>query len=114
MTATARFDRSIVEGPLPAAVWKIAWPSIFTNIKAARAGAAPPSGAVVAANPGEAVLQEAAGEELIHDLGDHRAPVATGRGEALVPHQADESGHSRQDQPPTDYTDNRRFTQLNA
>jgi hypothetical protein len=33
-------------------------------------------GAGVAANPGEAVLQEAAGEELIHDLGDHRAPVA--------------------------------------
>ena len=27
----------------------------------------------VAANPGEAVLQEAAGEELIHDLGDHHA-----------------------------------------
>jgi hypothetical protein len=58
-------------------------------------------GAGVAANPGEAVLQEAAGEELIHDLGDHRAPVATGRGEALVPHQADESGHSRRDQRPT-------------
>ena len=27
-----RFDRSIVEGPLPAAVWKIAWPSMLTNI----------------------------------------------------------------------------------
>jgi putative MATE family efflux protein len=33
MTApAARFDRSIVEGPLPAAVWKIAWPSMLTNI----------------------------------------------------------------------------------
>jgi putative MATE family efflux protein len=33
MTATAaRFDRSIVEGPLPAAVWLIAWPSMLTNI----------------------------------------------------------------------------------
>jgi putative MATE family efflux protein len=29
---TGRFDRSIVEGPLPAAVWKIAWPSMLTNI----------------------------------------------------------------------------------
>src|SRR2546423_744698 len=27
-----RYDRSIVEGPLPAAVWKIAWPSMLTNI----------------------------------------------------------------------------------
>ena len=26
------FDRSIVEGPLRAAVWKIAWPSMLTNI----------------------------------------------------------------------------------
>jgi len=49
-------------------------------------------GTGVSANPGEAVLQEAAGEELIHDLGDHRAPVATGRGEALVPHQAELPG----------------------
>lgn len=34
MTASpaARFDRSIIEGPLPAAVWKIAWPSMLTNI----------------------------------------------------------------------------------
>ncbi|MFN2603953.1 MAG: MATE family efflux transporter [Gemmatimonadaceae bacterium] len=29
---TGRYDRSIVEGPLPAAVWKIAWPSMLTNI----------------------------------------------------------------------------------
>ena len=27
-----RYDRSIVEGPLRAAVWKIAWPSMLTNI----------------------------------------------------------------------------------
>ena len=27
-----RYDRSIVEGPLPAAVWKIAWPTMLTNI----------------------------------------------------------------------------------
>src|SRR5690349_10987114 len=26
------FDRSIVEGPIPAAVWKIAWPTVLTNI----------------------------------------------------------------------------------
>ena len=32
MSAPGRFDRSIVEGPLPAAVWKIAWPSMLTNI----------------------------------------------------------------------------------
>ena len=31
-TTEARFDRSIVEGPLPAAVWKIAWPAMLTNI----------------------------------------------------------------------------------
>src|ERR671910_2014335 len=27
-----RYDRSIVEGPLEAAVWKIAWPTMLTNI----------------------------------------------------------------------------------
>src|SRR5262245_934919 len=27
-----RYDRSIVEGPLRAAVWKIAWPSMLTNV----------------------------------------------------------------------------------
>src|SRR5690606_30396920 len=26
------FDRSIVEGPIPAAVWKLAWPTMVTNI----------------------------------------------------------------------------------
>ena len=32
MTATAsRYDRSIVEGPLRSAVWKIAWPTMVTN-----------------------------------------------------------------------------------
>src|SRR6188768_3389554 len=29
---SARFDRSIVEGPLRAAVWKLAWPTMLTNI----------------------------------------------------------------------------------
>jgi putative MATE family efflux protein len=29
---SGRFDRSIVEGPLRAAVWKIAWPTMLTNI----------------------------------------------------------------------------------
>jgi putative MATE family efflux protein len=28
----SRYDRSIVEGPLNSAVWKIAWPSMLTNI----------------------------------------------------------------------------------
>ena len=28
----SRFDRSIVDGPLRAAVWKIAWPSMLTNV----------------------------------------------------------------------------------
>lgn len=27
-----RYDRSIVEGPLPRAVWKLAWPTMLTNI----------------------------------------------------------------------------------
>jgi Na+-driven multidrug efflux pump len=27
-----RYDRSIVEGPLVPAVWKIAWPTMLTNI----------------------------------------------------------------------------------
>jgi putative MATE family efflux protein len=30
--ATSRYDRSIVEGPLARAVWKIAWPTMLTNI----------------------------------------------------------------------------------
>jgi putative MATE family efflux protein len=30
--AKGRYDRSIVEGPLGPAVWKIAWPSMLTNI----------------------------------------------------------------------------------
>ncbi len=29
---STRYDRSIVEGPLRAAVWKIAWPTMLTNI----------------------------------------------------------------------------------
>jgi putative MATE family efflux protein len=32
MTEVARYDRSIVEGPLRPAVWKIAWPTMLTNI----------------------------------------------------------------------------------
>jgi MATE family, multidrug efflux pump len=28
----SRYDRSIVEGPLQSAVWKIAWPSMLTNV----------------------------------------------------------------------------------
>src|SRR2546423_5884878 len=28
----SRYDRSIIEGPLPAAVWKIAWPTMLTNV----------------------------------------------------------------------------------
>lgn len=27
-----KYDRSIVEGPLPRAVWKIAWPAVLTNL----------------------------------------------------------------------------------
>jgi putative MATE family efflux protein len=30
--SAGRYDRSIVEGPLRSAVWKIAWPSMLTNI----------------------------------------------------------------------------------
>jgi hypothetical protein len=45
-------------------------------------------GAGVAANPGEAVLQAPAGEELVHDLGNDRPPVSIGGSEALVPDQA--------------------------
>jgi putative MATE family efflux protein len=30
--ATRRYDRSIVEGPLRSAVWKLAWPTMLTNI----------------------------------------------------------------------------------
>ncbi len=29
---TGRYDRSIIEGPLPRAVWKLAWPTMLTNI----------------------------------------------------------------------------------
>src|SRR5262245_43733132 len=31
-TSKRRYDRSIVEGPLRAAVWKIAWPTVLTNV----------------------------------------------------------------------------------
>jgi putative MATE family efflux protein len=31
-TQTSRFDRSIVEGPLPRSVWKLAWPTMLQNI----------------------------------------------------------------------------------
>jgi putative MATE family efflux protein len=30
--ASYRYDRSIIEGPLPLAVWKLAWPTMLTNI----------------------------------------------------------------------------------
>src|SRR2546427_6461870 len=30
--STSRYDRSIVEGPLRPAVWKIAWPTMLTNV----------------------------------------------------------------------------------
>src|SRR5687767_3285130 len=30
--AAGRYDRSIVEGPLVPAVWKIAWPTMLVNI----------------------------------------------------------------------------------
>ncbi len=27
-----KFDRSIVEGPIPGAVWKLAWPTMLHNV----------------------------------------------------------------------------------
>src|SRR5207302_1067656 len=36
--AKSRFDRSIVEGPLSSAVWKIAWPTMLTNMIAGLQG----------------------------------------------------------------------------
>src|SRR4029453_8627722 len=30
--AKRRYDRSIVEGPLQRAVWKLAWPAMLTNV----------------------------------------------------------------------------------
>jgi MATE family, multidrug efflux pump len=32
ISSKSRFDRSIVEGPLQPAVWKIAWPTMLTNV----------------------------------------------------------------------------------
>src|SRR5687767_9708324 len=32
VSGASRYDRSIVEGPLARAVWKIAWPTMLTNI----------------------------------------------------------------------------------
>jgi len=31
-TKQRRYDRSIVEGPLRSAVWKVAWPTMLTNM----------------------------------------------------------------------------------
>ena len=45
-------------------------------------------GAGVAANPGKAVFEHAAGEKLVDDLGDDGAPVAVGGSEALIPDEA--------------------------
>ncbi|MEQ1645699.1 MAG: MATE family efflux transporter, partial [Pyrinomonadaceae bacterium] len=36
--AKPKYDRSIVEGPLGAAVWKIAWPTMLTNLVAGLQG----------------------------------------------------------------------------
>lgn len=36
--SSARYDRSIVEGPLGRAVWKIAWPTMLTNVIAGMQG----------------------------------------------------------------------------
>jgi putative MATE family efflux protein len=36
--ASARFDRSIVDGPLPRAVWKLAWPTMLQNAVAGLQG----------------------------------------------------------------------------
>ncbi|HEV2131565.1 MAG TPA: MATE family efflux transporter, partial [Longimicrobiaceae bacterium] len=30
--APGRYDRSLIEGPLASAVWKLAWPTVLTNI----------------------------------------------------------------------------------
>src|SRR5215211_4169453 len=32
LSAERRYDRSIVEGPLAPAVWKLAWPTMLTNM----------------------------------------------------------------------------------
>ena len=45
-----------------------------------------------AAPPGESLTVTAEQKYRHLHLGDHRAPVATGRGEALVPHQAELPG----------------------
>ena len=45
-------------------------------------------GAGVAADAGEAVLQDAAGEQPVDDCGDDGAPRAAGMGELLVVDQA--------------------------
>ncbi len=36
--AACRFDRSIVEGPIPAAVWRLAWPTMLQNVIAGLQG----------------------------------------------------------------------------
>ena len=32
MPSTSRYDRSVVDGPLGRAVWRLAWPAVLTNI----------------------------------------------------------------------------------
>jgi Na+-driven multidrug efflux pump len=36
--ARSRFDRSITDGPLSGAVWKLAWPTVLTNLIAGMQG----------------------------------------------------------------------------
>ena len=38
MTATQSFDRSIVEGPIGPAVWRLAWPTMLQNVIAGLQG----------------------------------------------------------------------------
>src|SRR5258706_15623602 len=53
-----RYDRSIVEGPLLPAVWKLAWPTMLTNIIGG--------------------LQGVVDQALVGNLGGHKANAAIG------------------------------------
>ena len=54
------FDRSLVEGPIGPAVWKLAWPTMLQNIIAGRRGDAVANGSTSATAISQAAAVEAA------------------------------------------------------
>ena len=93
-----RFDRSIVEGSLPVAVWTLAWPTMLQNVVGGMQGivdqamvgyyvvAVEDYSRMIEIDPDQATAYESRGR-LQNRLGAHRDAVADlTRAQALNPH----------------------------